>query len=273
MDSFSMISRKAARGLAPIAAALAVFGVGANRVNAGAAQTTAAVTAPVADSSIYREFGMIDGVEPKDPWAKDANGNFVNPDAQIAHKALNLYLTGAMCSPTLNHHHLPFEDTPYKTVYEPDWGKVYLNANEPGRIVPLVQMFNEGDERTKAIVLAVVLSAHNGALGAACDAISVKTMIGPDIGSYNAATTIDKIAAKTTEVESAPSPADSKQTVTDCIWASSNGILNASRKSGVTAYITSRMRAYQGDFRAVEVASLLNAGGQQVASNAPRMVP
>ena len=253
---------------AALAAAALVLGVGGSAPRALAdpsGKTPAAANAPAADKSIYREFGMVDGVEPKDPWVKDASGNYTNPDAKIAHQALGLYVEGAMTSVMLRPVH---RETAYinQQTTDPNWDDLYRVADTPGVYAPLLQMFNNGDERTKAIVLAVVVSAHDQAWLAAQ---SVRLLDqntfnfgAPSDKLYFTASTPDKIAAKVTEIENAASPVAADEKMTDAIWAGTDFFLERAKSSGlsVAAAVAKRVSSYPaGDPRTPLLNSILTA--------------
>ena len=226
------------------------------------------------DKSIDRIFGMLpNGTKVADPWIKDAKGNYTNPDAIIAHKASSLYIEGSMLAP-VHPMHKYWGSSNDRPAYEPDWGNRYKGADEPGTIAPLMSMFKAGDDRTKAIILAVVISEHDQARAVVDGTIRVGNWGIKDYGFYQQETTPEKIRAAVDRIEQAPSPYAPKDIVTDAIWANTNGILDIVRKkqTNLTAAMAKRATEYGGDYRAVAVNSILNANGDPINPSATLLV-
>lgn len=184
METFSVLARRAARGFAPLAA-LMTLGVGAVRVSAdpnqavatgGQATVQLASTAAV-NNSVFRPFGTVSGVTAENALAKDASGNYTNPDAITAYKALTLYVAGALRYPV--HRAQSGAETGNNDYY---WesGDRYVGVENPGKLTApiqvdqngnltdqggtltsLVAMYNQGDDHVKGIILAIISVSHD----------------------------------------------------------------------------------------------------------------
>jgi hypothetical protein len=239
-------------------AALVVLGATGSVAQSSYAKpaTTKSILAATDDNSIYSPFGMVNGVATRVPWTMDANGHYTNPDAITANKALTLYVAGALRYPVH-----PAQSNP--ACWEID--ERYTGVDNPGKLttpfkvdafgdivtgygnvpdISLVGMFRKGNDRTKAIIIAVVVAARDQVANAA----SQTAVDAEEDGAYRRGdgffpfqlaaarddTELGSLAKIAKKIALSPTCWDKerKETVLEGIWATTNGVLEDSRPFG-----------------------------------------